>query len=83
MWEGRVALVASPPTPGHSQPDTQTFRHSRTPRADTQTLKLNFSHFLNPTKTHRLTLAEPLTNIVLKTERFLFTIFPLKTGNFL
>ena len=45
--------------------------------------KLNFSHFLNPTNTLGLTLSEPLTNIVLKTERFLFTIFPLKTGNFL
>ena len=36
--------------------------------------KLNFSHFLNPTNTHRLTLSEPLTNIVLKTERFLFSL---------
>ena len=32
--------------------------------------KLNFSHFLNPTKTHKLTLVEPLTNIVLKAEDF-------------
>ena len=42
-----------------------------------------FSFFKPDQHTQRLTLTEPLTNIVLKTERFLLTIFPLKTGNFL
>ena len=63
---------------------TNIFRQENYISADTTFRQAKLFSFFKPDQhTQRLTLTEPLTNIVLKTERFLLTIFPLKTGNFL